>query len=395
MQPKSAGLSNYELRFPSEGSQASEDSFELGEERRVRRKVDVVLLPILALAFFALQLDRGNMSAALTSTITQDLKITTNHINIGQQLLSAGICITEIPSNMALQRFGPVRWLSFQILAWGLVATLQAFVKGYPAFLATRLLLGLLEGGFIPGALFYLSSWYKKNETTLRVSLFFFGQMFSAATSSLISAGVLRLSGRGGLSGWQWIFLIEGLVTLFIAIVFALFSPSDIGNGQPLISRKRWSYFTERESYVIRTRMQLYDDGNTAPGKVKITVRDVWNTVRRLHVLQHCLFTLVSMSALSGLLNYTPSIIKSFGFDAVTANSLASVPIFSAMLLILPMSWLSDCIKYRGLLIFIPTTWNVIGYACIRCMAVSSTKWHKYAVFASASASYANMQYVY
>lgn len=53
----------------------------------------------------------------------------------------------------------------------------------------------------------------------------------------------------------------------------------------------------------------------------------------------------------------------------------------------------SDCIKYRGLLIFIPTTWNVIGYACIRCMAVSSTKWHKYAVFASASASYANMQY--
>lgn len=189
-------------------------------------RVDVVLLPILALAFFALQLDRGNMSAALTSTITQDLKITTNHINIGQQLLSAGICITEIPSNMALQRFGPVRWLSFQILAWGLVATLQAFVKGYPAFLATRLLLGLLEGGFIPGqkpfkenlndiitdapgkgALFYLSSWYKKNETTLRVSLFFFGQMFSAATSSLISAGVLRLSGRGGLSGWQWIFL--------------------------------------------------------------------------------------------------------------------------------------------------------------------------------------------
>lgn len=129
-------------------------------------------------------------------------------------------------------------------------------------------------------------------------------------------------------------------MTLFIAMVFALFLPSDVGNGQPLISQKRWSYFTERESYVIRTRMQRYDDENAAPGKVKITVRDVWNTFRRPHILQHCLFTLVSMSALSGLLNYTPSIIKSFGFDAVTANSLASVPIFSAMLLILPMSWL-------------------------------------------------------
>ena len=83
-------------------------------------------------------MDRVNISAVLTSTITDDLGITTNQVNIGSQLLSAGIVVTEIPSNIVLQRIGPQRWLSMQLFAWGLVATFQAFVQSYPAYLATR-----------------------------------------------------------------------------------------------------------------------------------------------------------------------------------------------------------------------------------------------------------------
>lgn len=114
-------------------------------------RIDLILLPVLGLAFFGLQVDRGNISAALTSTITEDLHINTNQINVGTQLLSAGIVVSEIPSNIILQRVGPQVWLSAQLVAWGLVGVFQTFVKSYPAFLVTRLLLGLLEGGFIPG----------------------------------------------------------------------------------------------------------------------------------------------------------------------------------------------------------------------------------------------------
>lgn len=154
-----------------------------------------------------MQMDRGNISAVLTSTITDDLHITTNQINIGTQLLSAGIVLAELPSNMIMQRVGPRVWLSGQLFAWGLVATFQAFVQSYPAYLVTRILLGFCEGGYIPGALYYLSTWYKKDETSLRTSFFFYGQMFASATSSLISAGLLKLSGTHGLAGWRWIFL--------------------------------------------------------------------------------------------------------------------------------------------------------------------------------------------
>ncbi|OOO07848.1 major facilitator superfamily MFS_1 [Aspergillus oryzae] len=364
------------------------------EENALRRKIDFILIPILGLAFFALQVDRGNISAALTSTITEDLGITTNQINIGTQLLSAGIVITEIPSNIVLQRIGPQVWLSIQLFAWGLVATFQAFVQSYPAYLVTRLLLGLLEGGFIPGALYYLSTWYKRGETSFRTTLFFFGQMFAAATSSLISAGLLKLDGKCGFAGWQWIFLVEGLITIFAGIIFTLLVPPKAGNGYALVGLKRWSYFTPRESHIIRNRV-LLDDPHKAHGHIKITAKDIWNTVRQPTTLQHFFITLVAMSGFQGLTQYTPSMIKSFGFNAIQANALASVPIYCSMVWCLVLSYFADRTGHRGPFVLLSITWNVISYACLRTMPYSSSSWHKYGVIAVANVIYASMQYVH
>ncbi|EAW13603.1 putative MFS transporter [Aspergillus clavatus NRRL 1] len=360
------------------------------EEASVRRKIDLILLPILGLAFFALQVDRGNISAALTSTITEDLRITTNQINIGSQLLSAGIVITEIPSNILLQRIGPQVWLSGQLFAWGLVATFQAFVKTYPAYLATRLLLGLLEGGFIPGALYYLSTWYKKDETSFRTTLFFFGQMFAGATASLISAGLLQLDGRGGLEGWRWIFLVEGIITLLAGVIFTLLVPSKAGDGKPFLSGGRWSYFTPRESHIIVNRV-LLDDPRKANGHVKITGSDIWKTVRQPRILQHFFITLVAMSGFSGLTQYTPSLIKSFGFGAVRANALASVPIYASMLWTLILSYFADRTGHRGPFVLLSITWNVISYTCLRVTPFTSDRWHRYTVLTIANVAYCSM----
>ena len=110
----------------------------------VRLRIDLTLMPLMILGFFALQIDRANIGSALTSTITEDLGITTNEINVGNQLLSLGIFLFEIPSNMVLMRVGPRPWLSCQIVAWSLVATFQAFMSNYAAYLATRFLLGCM-----------------------------------------------------------------------------------------------------------------------------------------------------------------------------------------------------------------------------------------------------------
>ncbi|CAI7639535.1 unnamed protein product [Penicillium glandicola] len=360
------------------------------EESAVRRKVDFILVPILAMAFFALQMDRGNISAVLTSTITEDLNITSNQINIGSQLLSAGIVLSEIPSNIIMQRVGPRVWLSGQLFAWGLVATFQAFVNSFPAYLVTRLLLGFCEGGFIPGALYYLSTWYKKEETSVRTSFFFYGQMFASATSSLISAGLLKLTGTHGMEGWRWIFLVEGLITLFIGIVFTLFVPPSVGDGRPLIAFGRWSYFTERESHIIRNRV-LLDDPLKAKGHIRISGSDILQTLKQPRIMQHVFVTLVSMAGFNGLTQYTPTMIKGLGFGAVKANALASVPVYCGMIWLIVLSFAADKTRHRGPFVLLAITWNVISYACLRTSNPLASKWHRYGVIAVANVSYCSM----
>ncbi|KAJ5921442.1 hypothetical protein N7466_009768 [Penicillium verhagenii] len=361
-----------------------------GEEDSVRRKIDFTLIPIIALAFFALQMDRGNISAVMTSTITKDLHITTNQINVGTQLLSAGIVLSEIPSNIIMQRIGPRVWLSGQLFAWGLVATFQAFVQSYPAFLVTRILLGFCEGGFIPGALYYLSTWYKRDESSVRISFIFYGQLFASATSSLISAGLLKLEGVHGFEGWRWIFLVEGLMTIFIAIVFTLLVPPSAGDGRPLISMGRWSYFTERESHIIRNRV-LLDDPLKAKGHIQITKSDIWKTVKQPRILQHALLTLVGMSGYQGLAQYTPTMIKSLGFSSIKANVLTSVPVYCSLVFLTILAYTADKTGHRGPSVLLSITWNVISYACLRTSNSHASKWHRYGIIAVANVSAANI----
>jgi hypothetical protein len=128
---------------PDSASEPEQPYWTPDEEKRVVRKLDSIVMPLLMLAFFALQLDRGNIGNALTDFFFRDVGITQNQFNVGQQLLSLGIVLLEVPSNFILYRVGPAKWIGVQIIAWGFVATFQAFQKGVAAFMVTRLLLGL------------------------------------------------------------------------------------------------------------------------------------------------------------------------------------------------------------------------------------------------------------
>ncbi|KAI6080910.1 MFS general substrate transporter [Hypoxylon rubiginosum] len=357
------------------------------EERAVKRKIDFIVLPILGLAFFALQVDRGNISNALTSTITQDLGVNTNQINVGGSLLSAGIVLLEIPSNILLQRVGPQRWLSGQIIAWGLVATFQNFITNYGGFLATRLLLGLCEAGFIPGALYTMSTWYKKSESSLRISIFFLGNLLASATTSLIGAGILSMGDRYGVAGWRWLFIVEGAITIGVGIIFILLLPPSVGNGSPLISFGRWSYFSRRESYIMVRRVLLDDPAKTT-NHLRISRSDVWTTVKNPRILMHILITLTGTISVNAINTYGPSVIKSLGYGTVRANAMASVGAFISAILIVILGWLCDVTKRRTPALLFAALWSLIAFACLR----EASKWsagRKYAavVFSMATNS--------
>ncbi|KAI1080130.1 MFS general substrate transporter [Whalleya microplaca] len=335
------------------------------EERAVKRKLDFILLPVLGFAFFALQMDRGNISNALTSTITQDLGVDTNQINVGNSLLSAGIVLLEIPSNILLQRIGPRIWLSGQIVAWGLVATFQNFITNYGGYLATRILLGLCEAGFIPGALFTITTFYKESESSLRFSIFFLGNLLASATTSLIGAGILSMGDRYGVPGWRWLFIIEGAITIGGGIIFALFIPPSPRNGFPLISFGRWSYFDKRETYILVRRVIL-NDPTKITNHLHISGQDVWTTVKNPRILVHVVITITSVIPANAINTYGPSVIKSIGYDTVRANVMASVGAFISVVAVVILGWICNISGKRGPVLLFVSFWNLIAYTCLR-----------------------------
>lgn len=219
----------------------------------------------------------------------EDVGITQYKFNIGQQLLSLGIVLFEIPSNMALYRVGPGIWLPLQLFFFGLVNTFQAFQHNYSGYLVTRFLLGVTESGYIPGGLWTLSTWYTKKETAKRVMVFFFGNMFGQALAKLIAYGILHMRGTAGHPGWFWLFIIMGAFTLASGVFMGFLLPNSLYKPHSWFL-PRLCFFTERELHILRTRVNI-DDPKKAEKKQHINIQALKKAVRLkcdfhpLHVL--------------------------------------------------------------------------------------------------------------
>lgn len=133
----------------------------------------------------------------------------------------------QVPSNAMLNYCGRPSWyIGFFVIAWGLVSALTSQVRNYGDIVACRFILGLVEAPFFAGILFYLSKWYTKSELNLRMSIFYSGSLLSGAFGSLIAAGILNgLNGTRGYAPWQWLYILEGTITVAIGIVIVFVLP--------------------------------------------------------------------------------------------------------------------------------------------------------------------------
>jgi MFS family permease len=198
------------------------------------------------------------MANAITDNFMEDVGIDQNQFNVGQQMLSLGIVLFEIPSNMILYRVGPGKWLTLQLFLFGTVSTFQSFQRGYAPFIITRFILGITESGFIPGGLWTLSTWYTRAETAKRIMVFYFGNQLGQASAKLLAYGILHMRGVGGQPGWFWLFALMGAFTILGGLIFGFFLPDSFKN--PRSTFLPWiDIFTPREVHILRTRVLLDD----------------------------------------------------------------------------------------------------------------------------------------
>jgi ACS family tartrate transporter-like MFS transporter len=180
------------------------------------------LIPLLSVCYLVAYMDRVNISFAAES-MNRDLHFTPSIYGLGAGLFFLTYALCEIPSNRLLLHFGARRWLARIMLTWGLLAVGMAFVRSQGSFYGMRMLLGVAEAGYFPGVIFYLAQWFPKAERAKAISLFYIAFPLSSVVMGGLAGVLLRQSGRLGLAGWQWLFVVEGLpaVLLSAAVWFA------------------------------------------------------------------------------------------------------------------------------------------------------------------------------
>ena len=179
-------------------------------ERRVFTRIGWRLMPLLIASYILNYLDRTNVSFAAL-TMNDAIGLTAEQFGYGSGIFFLGYCFLELPSNLVLYRVGARRWIARIMMSWGLISAATCLVTGATSFFIVRFLLGAAEAGFFPGIAFYLSTWFPSEFRTRMVAWFMVAIPVSSVIGGPLSTLLLELDGVGGLAGWQWLFIIEGL----------------------------------------------------------------------------------------------------------------------------------------------------------------------------------------
>ena len=201
--------------FPAEEIAASPSS---QLERATLSKILWRLLPFLFLLYIVAYLDRINVGFAALQMRSQ-LGFNDAVYGLGAGIFFAGYVVFQIPSNLILQRAGARRSISALMIVWGVISSCMLFVRTPHQFYIMRFLLGLAEAGFFPGVIFYMRGWFPASVRARAIAFFMTAAPLSGVIGGPLSGALLGLNQKGGLAGWQWLFLIEGLPAIILGVI--------------------------------------------------------------------------------------------------------------------------------------------------------------------------------
>ncbi len=241
-------------------------------EQAVFRKVTLRLMPFLCLVYFFNILDRANIDFARLQML-DDVGISPWAYGLGAGIFSIGYCLLEVPSNLMLGRFGARRWIARIMISWGIVSAGMMFVAGPWSFCVGRFLLGCAEAGFFPGIVLYLTYWYPARQRARAVAMFMVASPLTWMIGGPLSGALLDLMNEsGGLAGWQWLFLLEGIPTVVLGIV-TLFYLTD----RPALAN--WLAPAERSWLTERLAGEEHEGSHSRGLREAVGERRIWHLV--------------------------------------------------------------------------------------------------------------------
>ncbi|KIM67019.1 hypothetical protein SCLCIDRAFT_14178 [Scleroderma citrinum Foug A] len=327
----------------SQVPQAHHVVFTPEQERKLWRRIDLRIMPIISLMYLLCFVDRGN--AKLEGMVTQ-LDLTGNRYNAVLTTFFIPYMIFQVPANVVIHHIRPSRWLPILMLIWGLVMMLMGFVKTYPQLAAVRFCLGLAEAGFYPGVAYYLTMWYPKYKLQYRFAIFLGTTSVAGSFSGLMAYGISFMNNTGGLQGWSWIFIIEGLATIVISCIGAIF----------FVDYPRTAKFLSIDERQFVEQQQPRDVEDAEEGTI---VQHLWMIFTDWQVWALSIVLLSFETPAYGILFFLPR----FGYST-SVSQLLTVPIYAAAAMtMLIVAHFSDKMKLRSPFIVGLQAIALVGYA--------------------------------
>jgi len=345
-----------ELKKESSTSLEAGKGLDVGEvdphiEKRARRKIDLIVIPLVGMFYLLSFLDRSNIGNARVAGLQTDLKMSNKQYSIALTMTYVPYIAVELPANLFMKRFGANKTLPTMITLWGIATASQGAVKSYGGLLTARFFIGLCEGGMFPGIVLYLSSFYKRHHLQLRVAMMLSTASLAGAFSGLLAAAIENMDGDRGLSGWAWIFVLEGVFTSCFGI-FSFFvlprTPADTLILTP----------EEAAVYTQALRQDFSGDEEIEPFKWSYVARGLTDPF--VLALGIPLFFLGT--TLYGLAFFAPTIVAALG-NSPSRTQLLSVPPFACSFVLgIGSSYFADRYKRRGATTAIFSIIAMVGY---------------------------------
>jgi MFS transporter, ACS family, tartrate transporter len=310
-------------------------------EKRVLRKITLRIVPFVMLLYFVAFIDRVNIGFAAL-TMNKELGFSPTVFGFGAGIFFLGYFLCEVPSNLVLDKVGARIWIARVMITWGLISGAMALVQGATSFYVLRFLLGAAEAGFFPGIILYLSYWFPARQRAAVTAIFMAAAPLSTVLGSPVSGALLDMRGILGLSGWQWMFIIEGVPAVLLGIV-VLFYMTD----RP--EKATWLSNDER-NWLVRTM------NTEAAQKAGTASHSVWRGLADLRVIALSLVYFGTSAGLYTLGIWAPQIIKQFGLSSMQIGFLNALPGVVAVMAMVLWARHSDRTGER--------TWHVVG-ACL------------------------------
>lgn len=276
--------------------------------------------------FSSLDLVRRNINRAVSDNMLGDLGVNTNDYNTGQTIYLVSFLAAELPGGLISKKVGPFRYTPAVIVLWGGLCMCQAGMNARWNFWLLRSLLGIAQGGFIPEMILYLSYFYKSSELAIRLSVFYTAIPLTQTYGSLLAGGILQMRGVNGWAGWQWLFLLEGIICVLIGVAAFFLMPPSI--TEPALAFKRPDgtnkWWTEEEEKILVNRL-LRDDPTKGDmnNRTAVSFKKIIKTIIDPDLLPIYIIGIFVWIPFQPTANYLSLTLRNLGYSVFESNVLA------------------------------------------------------------------------